>query len=120
MPESDASADASIGDKDFAFRSGSRIGSLSAGFVIRAVYDGTRFLLGSIAAAVLDAGAVSFASSNPSYAWAYTAPMCLAVIEGAGGGGGRQIDGDFGLNEGSSRRPRASVDGPHQFRSFGP
>ena len=91
--KSDISADASInvsgrGNKNFSFTSALRIRSLKAGYVLRAVYDGTRFLLGSLAAAVFAATAVTFTASDASYAWPYAATKALMVIEGAGGGGG--------------------------------
>lgn len=90
--KSDISQNASInvsgrGNKDFSFTSALRISSLKAGYVLRAVYDGTRFLLGSLAAAVFTAAAVTFTASDASFAWPYAAPKALIVIEGAGGGG---------------------------------
>ena len=99
--EDDISADASInvsalGIRQFVFKPGSRIASLAGGHVVRAVYDGTRFLLGSLVAAVLSATAVEFTASDSAYAWPYAAPKALAVIDGAGGGaagGGPQLSG---------------------------
>lgn len=100
--ESDITANASInvstrGNKNFNFTSAMRLNRLKAGYVVRAVYDGTRFLLGSLIAAVMTATMVEFTASDPAYAWPYTAPKALAVIDGAGGAGGRVFGADTNI-----------------------
>ena len=64
-----------------------RISSLAAGHVVKAVHDGTRFLLGSVAAAVLSAGAVEFTASNAACRVTLCETECLALLEGGGTGG---------------------------------
>lgn len=107
--ESDISADATInvsalGAKHFSFTSSKRVSSLKAGHVARVLYDGTRFLLASLVAAVLTATSVEFTTSNSSYAWPYAATKCLAVIDGAGGGGGAGYVGYGGGGGGAGDR----------------
>ena len=123
--ESDISANASInvsghGNKEFAYKSGSRVRSLKGGFAVRVLYDGTRFLMASLVAAVMTATAVEFTASSPAYAWPYTAPKCLVVIEGAGGGGGGGRSSVFQNSSGGGGGSGGGLGGSVQFGGGSP